>query len=261
MQWYHAEVGSAWYLAHIVTLFFLWLALLEIFNKQRLFLIGLLIGCAYLARLPSILSVIFVLFYLQHKFISFEQKKLNLQNFILLGAGLLPAISVNAFYNYARFGVIYDISYSLLPVFNEPWYRYGLFSIRNIPIHLGEILTAMPKIMPTFPYIIPSLNVMALWFVTPALLLILLAKFKTKIAITSVITVLFISVPSLMHGSNGFTQFGYRFALDYLPFLLILTGLGMRGKVRWWSKLLILLSILINLWGVIMISFLKMTSL
>src|SRR3989344_6074624 len=134
IQWYHAEVGSSWYVAHIVALFFLWLALLEIVTKQRLFLIGLFIGAAYLARLPTILSVVFVFIYLR--------QTLNIKNIFLFLLGLSPGILFNGFYNYLRFGTIFDVGYSLLPIFNEPWYKYGLFSIRYLPLHLKEVFTS-----------------------------------------------------------------------------------------------------------------------
>lgn len=257
MQWYHAEVGSAWYVAHIVALFFLWLTLLEIFTRQRLFLIGLLIGCAYLARLPTILTLSFVLFFLHHKFIDLHNKKLIFKNLFLLVLGLFPAILFNCMYNYLRFGVIYDIAYTLLPILNEPWYQNGLFSIKNIPIHLLEIFFAPPIFKATFPFVIPSLGVMSLLFVTPAFFLIIFAKFKQKIIFSSLLTSSVVALPSLMHGSSGFTQFGYRFALDYLPFLLILTGSGLQNNIKFWAKLLIILSILVNLWGVIMVTHLN----
>lgn len=255
MQWYHAEVGSAWYLAHITALFFLWLMLWEIFTRQRLFLIGLFIGGAYLSRLPAALSIVFVLLYLHERFIDIKGKKILFKNLLLLGLGLVPFILFNFAYNYLRFGVIYDIAYSLLPIFNEPWYRYGLFNIRYIPVHLKEIFAALPKITSDFPYIVPSLNVMALWLVTPVFLLIPLAKFKKKIIWASLVSVLVMSIPGLAHGENGFTQFGFRFALDYLPFLLIITASAFENRLNLWAKGLIILSILINLWGVLMISF------
>lgn len=256
MQWFHAEVGSTWYIAHIVALFFLWLMLIEILNKQRLFLIGVLIGCAYLSRLPTILAIIFPLIFLNDKFFNFKEKRfsININNLILLFSGLLIFVFLNFGYNYVRYGVIYDISYSLLPIFHEPWYKYGLFNIKNIPIHLTEILTALPKFSKDPPYIIPSLYVLALWFVTPAFLLMIFAKFKTRIIFVSLVTLLIMAIPSLAHGSNGFTQFGFRFALDYMPFLLILTGSGYSQKNNLFSKGLIVLSILVNLWGVVMVS-------
>lgn len=257
MQWYHAEVGSAWYVAHIVALFFLWLLLLEILTKQRLFLIGLLIGGAYLSRLPAILSIVFVLIYLHQRFFDPAHKKLGLRNLFLLGLGLTPAILLNWGYNFLRFGVIHDSAYTLLPIFDEPWYKYGLFSINNIPVHLIEVFFAPPIFRSTPPYIIPSLSVMSLLFITPAFFLIIFSKFRQKLMLSSVIIILIMALPGLMHGSSGFTQFGFRFALDYLPFLLILTGSGLQNKFSWWAKVLIILSILVNLWGVYMITHLQ----
>ncbi len=269
MQWYHAEVGSAWYIAHIIALFFLWLMLLEVFSKQRLWLIGLLIGAAYLSRLPAILAAVFVITYcctttrtlvhLHNKFGTISKHRLEIyyKNLILFGIGLSAGVLINWGYNYLRFGTVEDISYRLLPVFNEPWYQGGLFNISNIPIHLTEIFTALPTFSDKPPYIIPSLNVLALWFVTPALLLIPVANFKNKLVICSMITVIVMSLPGLMHGSNGFTQFGFRFALDFLPFLLIIVGDAINKKTFGWAKFLISLSILVNLWGVIMLSFLR----
>lgn len=257
MQWYHAEVGSVWYVGQIVALFFIWLSLLEVVTKQRLFLIGLLIGCAYLARLPTILSVVFILIFLHQHFIQISSHKItfNWKNGLILFGGLLPAVILNAGYNYIRFQTPFDKGYSLLPIFDEPWYRYGLFSIRYIPTHLNELFTAMPTFVNHWPFVVPSLRVMALWVVTPAFMLIPYAKFSTRIGASALVAAIICALPSLMHGGVGFTQFGYRYAFDYLPFLLILVATTMERKVYWYHKLLIILSILINLWGVYMITF------
>lgn len=256
--WFHAEVGSAWYFAQVIANFFLWLMLLEVSTKKRLFLIGLLIGAAYLSRLPTIFTVIFPLLYLHEKFFCFQNnrlKSLNWRNICLYIFGLIPALLLNSVYNYFRFGAIYDVAYQLLPVFNEPWYKYGLVNWRYIPVHLIEMFTAMPKVVNYPPFVIPSMFAMAVWFTTPAFILIAFAKYSTKIAFVSAVTVIMVALPSLMHGGNGFTQFGYRHTLDYLPFLLLLTVSGMRNRLNWWIKLLIILSIAVNLWGVVMISF------
>lgn len=262
IQWYHAEVGSSWYVAHIVALFFLWLSFLELVTKQRLFLIGLFIGGAYLARLPTILAAVFIFVYLHQKFLRYQEKKivLNIRNFFLFFTGLMSAVLFNTIYNYLRFGTIFDVGYSLLPIFNEPWYRYGLFSIRYIPIHLDEVFSSLPVFSNRSPYIIPSIYIMALWFVTPAFLLLIFAKFRTKLSIASLAALIMISLPGLAHGNNGSTQFGYRFALDFMPYLLFLIASGLQNQFKWWAKLLIIFSILVNLWGVIMISFLRIWS-
>lgn len=258
--WFHTEVGSAWYFAQIIANLFIWMMLFEVSTRKRIFLIGLLIGAAYLSRLPTIFAAIFPLLYLHEKFFLFQNKRLldvHWKNICLYGFGLIVALILNSLYNYLRFGVLYDLAYQLLPVFNEPWYRYGLVSWRYIPIHLWEMFTALPKLINYPPYLIPSMFAMAVWFTTPVFILIAFARYKTKIAFVSAITAIIVALPSLMHGGNGFTQFGYRHTLDYMPFLLLLTISGMRGRLTWWIKSLIILSIVVNLWGVIMISFLN----
>lgn len=52
---------------------------------------------------------------------------------------------------------------------------------------------------------------------------------------------------------TGFAQFGYRFSLDFLPFLFLLTVKAIGDDIRWYHKLLIGLSVAINLWGVVWI--------
>jgi hypothetical protein len=259
IQWYHAEVGSAWYFAHICAAFFLWLLILEVTHRKRLFLIGLLIGAAYLSRIPTILSFLFVLVYLYKDFTNTKIRDFpyNLKSFFLLGLGISVAVIFNALYDLIRFGVPYDIGYTLLPVLKEPWYKYGFVSINYIPIHLKEMLWGLPVFKSSPPYIIPNLFAMSIFLLTPAFILMFRARIKDKFILAAFISMIVIMIPELMHGGNGFSQFGYRHTLDVLPFMLILVASGMRDKLSWWIKGLIFISIIINLWGVIMISFLN----
>lgn len=52
---------------------------------------------------------------------------------------------------------------------------------------------------------------------------------------------------------TGFAQFGYRFGLDFMPFLFLLTVKGMGEDLRWHHKTLIIASVVINLWAVVWI--------
>lgn len=263
IQWYHAEVGSSWYVAHIVALFFLWLSLLEIFNKQRLFLIGLFIGAAYLARLPTILALVFVLIYLREKFLDGNNiKQVNIKNLFIFILGLLPALILNSLYNFLRFGRFDDFAYSLYLqsqslVIKQSVFPHGFFSPYYISDRVRDIFFSFPIFTSHSPFIIPSLYAMAIYIVTPACFLILLASFKKRLECSALITVLIMSIPSLMKGGNGFTQFGFRYSLDFLPYLLILIACGLKNRFNIYSKSLIILSILVNLWGVVMISFLN----
>jgi hypothetical protein len=69
--------------------------------------------------------------------------------------------------------------------------------------------------------------------------------------------VLLISVVNLMHFSQGWVQFGYRFSLDAAPFALVLVALGADRLIARWRRgvgiagTLLALSVAVNLWGVI----------
>jgi hypothetical protein len=61
-----------------------------------------------------------------------------------------------------------------------------------------------------------------------------------------------IAVVNLMHFSQGWVQFGYRFSNDFAPFALILVALGANRLGRLWPVvLLVAASIAINLWGTV----------
>ncbi|MFC1711163.1 hypothetical protein ACFLZ1_01105 [Patescibacteria group bacterium] len=245
-HWYLASIGSAWYIALIIGVFFTLLSLLELFGRKRYLIVGLLIGAAYWSRLPTILSIIFPILYILKK----EKKKLKPMFSLFLGASVF--VILNFSYNFFRFGTIFDVAYTKIPgILNEADFKHGLFSYKNISKQLEVIFLKMPRFVKTPPFIYPSWYGMAVWLTTPAFLLILKAKFKNWLSRFSALTVLIMAIPTLTHSTVGFTQFGYRYALDFTPFLIILTGLGMKNSHKNIVFALFTLSFLVNLWGVL----------
>ncbi len=68
------------------------------------------------------------------------------------------------------------------------------------------------------------------------------------------LAVVMIATFNLAHFSQGWVQWGYRFSLDFLPFLLPLVALGaarpLDGRPRLLAFLLLVVGALVNLWGV-----------
>jgi hypothetical protein len=64
------------------------------------------------------------------------------------------------------------------------------------------------------------------------------------------LSIALVLLPSLLYFNTGSYQFGYRFALDWLPLGLLLVALETGDKLRWWGKALIVVSVLMHLWGV-----------
>jgi hypothetical protein len=53
--------------------------------------------------------------------------------------------------------------------------------------------------------------------------------------------------------ATGYAQFGYRYALDFMPFLFMLIIVAVGRRVEWHHLLLIGLGVLVNMWGVLWI--------
>jgi hypothetical protein len=243
--WFLAATGSSWYLGQVSAAFFLTLAIHETLTQKRPFLMGLFLGAAYLSRVHTILSIVFFLYLISKKY-----KKI-----LCFFIGLAPFLIFNALYNFARFGVLWDKGYLLIPgVLEEPWYQLGLLHPSYIERHLKIIFTALPVIKDTFPYIFPSWGGLAIWVTTPAFLLLVKAPFKKPIVKIALLAIALISIPILTHGTYGFAQFGYRFAVDFYPFLFLILIYSLPkklGKIHW---ALLFLSILVNTWGVVWIN-------
>jgi hypothetical protein len=59
-----------------------------------------------------------------------------------------------------------------------------------------------------------------------------------------------VSLPHLLYVNSGWIQFGYRFALDWIPFLLPAAALGVRRLPRPLAVLPLAAAIAVNAWGV-----------
>jgi hypothetical protein len=243
--WYTSLKGSSWHFAEVVAVLCLTLALVEAFGPNpRPLLIGLLLGAAVLSRLPMALTLPFFLWITLRD----RPAKLGAGAALLVGVGAF--VVANMAYNFARYGTVFDVSYVLIPgVLEAPWYAAGIIHWSYLPRNLHALLFQPPILVQSFPYFIPSTFGLSIFIASPAFLLIFLAPARQSWTWIVGGTALLAMLPGLLHGWPGGTQFGYRFALDGGPFLLILTALGMRAGVTVRVALLVGLSIASNLWG------------
>jgi hypothetical protein len=90
---------------------------------------------------------------------------------------------------------------------------------------------------------------MGIIFTSPLLFLALKPDFKEKLERNLFIGATAIALIDFLHYMQGWVQFGYRFALDFLPFLMIL--LAVKFKVKFVTITLLVISIIVSSWGVI----------
>jgi hypothetical protein len=110
------------------------------------------------------------------------------------------------------------------------------------------------------PIAVPRDVGMSILLTSPAFLLLLPALRlygRSRLVSGAAIAILIIVLVNLMHFSQGWVQFGYRFSNDAVPFALPLVALGferlLAGGRRWAMPLaagLIVVSIAVNAWGV-----------
>ena len=255
--WYLAGIGSVWLIAQVISAFFLFLALHEAFNKDRPLLVGLLVGASYWCRIPTILGI----FFFAGLAISKQQSsrwvgkfKSSLSSLAKMAIGAGVFVIADFIYNFVRFRTIFDVAYWLIPgVLTEPWFIHGHFSLLYIQDNLKPFLTGLPTFTASAPYILVPMTGIAIWFTTPAFIFALKAKLKDPVTWWSWLAIFCIAAVIFTNAATGW-GFGYRYAMDFYPFLFVLTVRGMGPNLKWYHKLVIILGIVVNAWGVIAIN-------
>lgn len=240
-------VGTTWYFAHTVAIFFL-LASLILYYKNNYFFSGIFFALSAITRIPMIFSGLFFALELRK-----HTKKLFL---FLCGAFIFVPIFLS--YNFLRFGNILETGYErVYEQYNSSGLRvsvfnnYGYFSYKNIPAHLYSLLIMPPDITVAegkIKDLRPSPYGMGILFTSPLLFLALRPKYKRGRELNLITTAILCALPSFLHYAQGWVQFGYRFVLDFIVFLMMI--LSIRFKINKLTIFLILFSILINFWGV-----------
>jgi hypothetical protein len=321
--WYTSELGTTWYLAHVVAVGLTFGAIgLAVggdrpaaeealgpddepgddptdqeasgayepesgvlhrrwtFIDGRQFLAGLLFGLACTARLTVVFGAPF--FILVGSGGTWRRRALS--------AGLGASLPLVAFvaYNVVSSGHVFSPVYDFLYHQEAGFYTslgyhpdWSIEDPRYIPQNGWLMLAGPPELFPqakpavfndgelvcttpdavrglfneACPLLLPRQVGMGLLLTSPAYLLLLptLRRWgRERLASGALLAVGAIAFVNVMHFSQGWVQFGYRFSNDFVPFALLLVALGMErlGGVRWFAVGLIAISIAVNEWGV-----------
>ena len=164
---------------------------------------------------------------------------------------------VGMIYNYLRFESPTEFGHTYLSLGNhQPVYQqqqienFGLASYHYLSRNLTVAFTLLPELLPRAPYLQISGHGLAIWVTTPLLVLLLWPRDKAPLHRPLWITVACVAAPSLLYMNSGWFQFGYRFSLDYMVFLIALLAIGGR-PITGVVKGLIIAGIVINLFGAI----------
>ena len=249
------------------------------FIDRRQFAAGLLFGLACTARLTMVFGAPFFVFVGSGGSLA--------RRAVSAGLGAIIPVGLLLVYNVATTGQLFHPGYEYLYVLEANGYAalgynpaWSLEDLRYLPQNLQIMLLSTPAILPdqvpaglgggrllctdpaavrglfdpSCPIALPRDIGMSLVLTSPAYLLALPAlrrMRRSRLVAGSTLAVLAIALVNLMHFSQGWVQFGYRFSNDFVVFALPLVALGMarRGGVGLLAAWLVGLSVAINFWG------------
>jgi hypothetical protein len=226
-------------------------------------------GAAFLSRAPVAFAIPFYALLLAGD-AAWEPRRWPVGKWLWLAVGVAPSILFFFWYNAARFGSPLESGYALatVPPFLEAQRELGLFALAHVPMNLDYLFLKLPgpNIVDgslQFPFFRPDGLGMSILLTSPGLLYAVRAPWRESRSWWLLGAAALVLLPTLLYYGGGWLQYGYRYALDSIPFVFALCGLaaahderlaeivGFRGPaigVGW--RWLIVLGVVVGLGGV-----------
>lgn len=245
--------GEVWFTALIVGVSFNLLYLLAALDARHPLLAGIALAFAFGSRTATVFGALF--FFLQlafpnGKFIGFGdglKKALPKALWFILPC-LIAGIAL-LLYNHARFDSYTEFGHRYLPNWAGDRIRLtGIFSPRYLSRNLASAFAQVPVFVSTKPYFKISHHGLALWFTTPMFFYLLWPKVKGALHTHAWIALAVVAAPIFLYQNTGWLQFGFRFALDFMPYMFLLLAIGGRKIGKLYLGLLVF-AIAVNLFG------------
>lgn len=246
-----AMLGDVWMLAHVSSVAFTLLALLELCAmRPRTWLVMVFAVLAAGSRFVTVLAIPVYLWWLWRA----RDSELSLRRFAAGAVAVLaPAVALFIAYNEVRWHGPFDQGYWL-------WYRTAdpigepdgsPFSLAFVPYELLSFFVNGFRVAHAWPYLFADVNGQSLTVAAPAYAIALFARSPRWMVWTLWALVAVTLLPNLLYYTNGVSQFGMRHALDFAPYLLALMALrAAAAPLAWWQRLLCIYSSAVGVYGI-----------
>lgn len=272
-HYYVGTLGSVWHVDQMVTAFLQVLGIYIILKKKRkardYLLSSLMFSVAFFGR-PTMILFIFVpftlyiadLFKINHLNFSIVMRVL-MKGFILIGVPFFVCMGVFFGYNYLRFNDVFEFGFSHIhesPYLAEIRKENGAFSVKNLSTNFNYMVFELPGIEFNSGLDLHfNLKGNSIFFLTPPFLAIFLAwpiykkgnKYLVNVYIFCLwVALLLVLLPNLLHYGSGWVQFGYRYSLDVIVPLVLLSVLGIKGRVGLIYTFFVIFAVVIHIIGI-----------
>ena len=248
----------SWEFATVMTVLLTFLALNEYFGRKNYLKIGIIYGCLLLTRVSASFGITLFLLNAFYDKLKTRQKLRNVSKLLI---PYIFSILVLGLYNFARFGNFFEqgYSYQLTQGGALVARSYGLFSPIHIPGNLYYFLVASPlpvlkdgvsRVL-AFPYLTFDPWGMGIFYTSPYFIYLFFLKYKDRLSKILIFTSVVVALPIFLYYGIGIFQYGYRYSLDFLPYLFLLLIKNYReqkGTLSFGFKATIVGSSLFNLY-------------
>ena len=262
LAWSCSIRGEVWFTAEVVGVTFTLLYLHAALRAKHPVLAGAALACGTLCRTPIAFSAVFFLLEafldggrldganLRAALGDPQRRNKAVKRVALFAAPAAVIAAPMAWMNAVRFGNPAEFGHSHLYAnrVNLDIRAHGLFSFHYLGRNLRSAFLLLPK-LDLQPFRLGyDPNGMSLLVTTPLFALLLFPRERLRLWRLLWITLAAVALPGFLYQNNGWQQFGFRFSLDYTPYLIILLALSGRALdgVFW---LLAALGVAVNAWG------------
>jgi hypothetical protein len=245
LAWSCAIRGEVWFTAEVVGVTLTLLYLHAAIGAARPFFAGLAVAFAAITRTPLAFSAVFFLLEVWHG----DRRRLP-RRLLLFFAAIALVAAPMAWMNRARFGSPTEFGHSHLynNRVNQQIERYGLFHYAFLERNLHAAFTRLPEIELHPLRVRFNGEGMSLFVTTPLFFYLLWPKRKGMLQRDLWLTAAAIALPGFFYQNSGYYQFGFRFSLDYTPYLIVLLALGGHAFTKLFC-LTALAGVAVNAWG------------
>ncbi|MCA9657282.1 MAG: hypothetical protein KC486_02985 [Myxococcales bacterium] len=235
--------GSVWFTAQIAGALFLTLHLAAAWDARRPALAGLCLGMAVACRPTTAFALPFFAAEWWREGRRWRSALAFAAPLALIGGALM-------LHNYLRFADVFEFGHRYLDIrWQRRMQELGMFSAAYLRRNLECMLWLAPQVSAAAPYLRWSIHGMGLLLASPWLLLLAAARRRFPQRAGLIIAAVAVAIPPLLYHNSGQLQLTYRFALDYLPLLVLLLAVGGGLRHRRLAAALILLSAALQLYG------------
>ena len=244
--------GNMYYIAHAESFLALTVFLLEWARRRRPMVLGAMLGVSFLARPTTVLAA--VPFGLYLTWARRRELRAVARSAVAFGLPVAAALAVYGWFNWVRFGSPLQSGYSISLLASgslQERRAQGLFSVAQIPENVKLALFQLPNRIGQFPFFGPNPYGMSMLLVSPALVTSVWAGFRDRSALLLWLAAALVAVPVFLYYGGGYIQYGFRYSLDFTPFLVALMAIGSRRWIGWPEKALIVAGICSVAFGII----------